>query len=42
MIKFGAPTVTLMGGANTALANRESISLHNVTFDDFKFKESSF
>ena len=39
MIKFGAPTVTLMGGVNTTLANRESISLHSVTFDDFKFKE---
>jgi len=39
MIKFGAPTVTLMGDHSTTLANKESISLHNVTFDDFNFKE---
>jgi len=40
MIKFGAPTVTLMGGTSTsALGKRESIDLHPVTFDDFKFSE---
>jgi hypothetical protein len=36
MIKFGAPTVTLMG-KNSFADHTQSIDLHNVTFDDFKF-----
>jgi len=41
MIKFGAPTVTLMG-RNPSLSTRsEDIQLHPVTFDDFNFKEAS-
>lgn len=37
MIKFGAPTVTLMGRESLA-ANSQSIELHNVTLEDFDFK----
>lgn len=39
MIKFGAPTVTLMGRDNTSLAHKESIEVHPVSFDSFKFAE---
>ena len=40
MIKFGAPTVSLMGGTPTsALGKRENIELHPVTFKDFKFSK---
>ena len=35
MIKFGAPTVTLMGRGSLS-GNAQDIDLHNVTFDDFK------
>jgi hypothetical protein len=35
MIKFGAPTISLMGRSITA-ANEQPIELHPVTFDDFK------
>jgi len=42
MIKFGAPSVGLMGGIATSSATvREQIPLHNVTFDDFKFSKKS-
>jgi len=37
MIKFGAPTVTLMG-RETLAGNSQNIELHNVNFDDFNFK----
>ena len=37
MIKFGAPTVTLMGRESRA-GNSQQIELHNVTFDDFNFQ----
>jgi hypothetical protein len=36
MIKFGAPTVTLMG-RETLAGHSQSIELHNVTLDDFDF-----
>ena len=35
MIKFGAPTISLMGRSMTA-GNDQPIDLHNVTFEDFK------
>lgn len=42
MIKFGAPTVTLMGGSQPVLSSAgESIPLHDVDFSDFNFKEAS-
>ena len=37
MIKFGAPTVTLMG-KNSFAEHTQPIELHRVTFDDFNFK----
>lgn len=37
MIKFGAPTVTLMG-RGTLAGNTQDIELHNVSFEDFNFK----
>jgi len=37
MIKFGAPTVTLMG-KNLYAENTQPIELHHVTLDDFNFK----
>jgi len=37
MIKFGAPTVTLMGRESLA-ANSQPIELHHVTLEDFNFK----
>ena len=36
MIKFGAPSVTLMG-RETLAGHTQPIELHNVTFDDFNF-----
>ena len=42
MIKFGAPTVTLMGrSSTTSNTPKESILLHDVGFNDFNFKEAS-
>jgi len=40
MIKFDAPTVSLMGRSSLT-ANSEPIALHAVTFDDFDFKMAS-
>lgn len=42
MIKFGAPTITLMGGL-TPMRNavKESIPLHKVGFEDFNFEKTS-
>ena len=39
MIKFGAPSITLQGTSTAALGKRESIHIHDVGFNDFKFKE---
>ena len=41
MIKFGAPTVTLMGNHYPNSLVRQPIPLHEVGFKDFNFKEAS-
>jgi len=39
MIKFGGPSIQLMGRGNSTLDKRESIALHDVGFQDFSFTE---
>jgi len=41
MIKFGSPSVGLMGGNSLLSSKSEDIRLHPVTFEDFTFKEAS-
>ena len=39
MIKFGGPSIQLMGRGNSSLSKRESIAVHDVGFKDFDFQE---
>lgn len=41
MIKFGAPSIALMGRSNTLNSIKESIPLHKVSFKDFDFTPES-